>query len=243
MSTCGCVVVDILTSFKEFANHFPSDFSNKWMLDHDFENNLDTSQLLWDKEGIPSLLHCGSLCNSNTSCRSFFYHPSLMKCLGSQSYKRGLPSGQSMQLGWKYYTKSQQCDGNYTFNKTLELCFKIHPETKTYEEAMKTCEAEGAKLIIIRNKMEFDYIIDVLKAAGPLTYALNGLRKIISNGIITWKWWSGKIPSYMEWEPGEPDNFLQDEYCGNFFAVPGYQYKFDDINCGWKSSFVCQKYI
>ncbi|KAL3889194.1 hypothetical protein ACJMK2_001542 [Sinanodonta woodiana] len=213
------------------------------MQDNDFENNLDTSQLLWDKNGISSLLTCGSLCNSNPSCRAFFYHPSLKKCLGSQSYKRGLPSGQSVQQGWKYYTKAQQCDGDYTFNKTLGLCFKIHPETKTYQEAMDACEAEGAKLIIIRNDAEYVHVRNALKAAGPLTYALNGLRKTFPNGIITWKWWNGQIPYHLDWEPGQPDDFGWDEDCGNFFTVAGHQYKFDDVSCRWRNSFVCQKYI
>ncbi|KAL3889363.1 hypothetical protein ACJMK2_001707 [Sinanodonta woodiana] len=220
-----------------------SDVSNKWMLDHDFENNLDTSQLLWNKDGIPSLLACGSLCNSNPSCRAFFYHPSLKKCMGSQSYKRGLPSGQSVQQGWNYYTKSQQCDGNYIVNKTLGLCFKIHPETKTYQEAMNACEADESKLIIIRNEEEFLQVREGLKAAGSLTFALNGLRKTVSNGIETWKWWNGQIPSFLEWEPGKPNNYLSSENCGHFHTVPGTQYKFDDINCEWRNSFVCRKNI
>ncbi|KAL3889365.1 hypothetical protein ACJMK2_001709 [Sinanodonta woodiana] len=213
------------------------------MLDHDFENNLDQSQLLWDKQGISSLLACGSLCNPDPSCRSFFYHPSLKKCLGSQSYKRGLPSGQSVQQGWNYYTKSQQCDGDYIFNKTIGLCFKIYPETKPYLEAMAACEAEGAKLIIIRNQMEYDHVRTALKAAGPLTYPLNGLRKIVLNGKETWTWWNGDIPSHVDWAPGEPNNYFWSEYCGNFMPGDGGQYQFDDINCLSSCSFVCQKNI
>ncbi|KAL3889367.1 hypothetical protein ACJMK2_001711 [Sinanodonta woodiana] len=220
-----------------------SDVTIKWMLDHDFENNLDTSQLLWNQDSIPSLLTCGSLCNSNSSCRSFFYHPSLKICMGSQSYKRGLPSGQPVELGWKYYTKSQKCDGDYTFNKTLGLCFKIHPEAKPYQEAMTACEAEGAKLIIIRNEMELAQVGNALKAAGQLTYPLNGLRKTFTNGIETWKWWNGQIPPYVDWEPGEPNNAGGNENCGNFLTGIGAHYKFDDVNCFWQNSFVCQKNI
>ncbi|KAL3889300.1 hypothetical protein ACJMK2_001644 [Sinanodonta woodiana] len=219
------------------------DVCNKWIQDLDFENNLDATLLLWDKDGVPCRITCGILCNSNPSCRSFFYHPSLMKCMGSQSYKRGLPSGQLVQKEWEYYTRSQQCDRGYTFNKTLGLCYKIHPETKTWQEAMDACEAEEAKLIIIRNEMEFVHVRDALKAAGPLILAMNGLRKILVDGIKTWKYWNGQSPSYLDWEPGEPDNYLGDENCGNFVTDPCCQYKFDDVNCLWRNSFICQKYI
>ncbi|KAL3889195.1 hypothetical protein ACJMK2_001646 [Sinanodonta woodiana] len=217
-----------------------SDGTIKWMLDNDFENNLDKSQLLWDKDCIPSLLTCGSLCNSNPSCRAFFYHPSLKKCIGSQSYKRGLPSGQSMQLGWNYYTRSQECDGDYTFNKTLGLCFKIHPETKTYQEAMNACEAEGAKLIIIRNEIEFVQVCNALKAAGQLTFPFNGLRKTFTNGIAIWKSWNGQTTTYLEWEPGAPDNLGGQDNCVFFVLSAGAQYKFNDIDCSRNNSFVCQ---
>ncbi|KAL3889176.1 hypothetical protein ACJMK2_001527 [Sinanodonta woodiana] len=108
---------------------------------------------------------------------------------------------------------------------------------------MDACEAEEAKLIIIRNEMEFVHVRDALKAAGPLILAMNGLRKILVDGIKTWKYWNGQSPSYLDWEPGEPDNYLGDENCGNFVTDPCCQYKFDDVNCLWRNSFICQKYI
>ncbi|KAK3603947.1 hypothetical protein CHS0354_027719 [Potamilus streckersoni] len=125
----------------------------KWVLVNDFETYLDPSQLLWVKDGI-SLLTCCSLCDMEQSCRTFFYHPSLNRCLGSQSFKRGLPPDQSVRQEWKYYTKAPKCDEDYTFNKTLGFCYKIHEERRTFIEAMDVCEEEGAKPIIIRNAME-----------------------------------------------------------------------------------------
>ncbi|KAK3600474.1 hypothetical protein CHS0354_023575, partial [Potamilus streckersoni] len=59
--------------------------------------------------------------------------------------------------------KKQQCDGNYKFHTSLGLCFKIHPELKTFFEAMDACEAEEAKLIIIRNELELLQVQNAIK--------------------------------------------------------------------------------
>ncbi|KAK3598695.1 hypothetical protein CHS0354_003252, partial [Potamilus streckersoni] len=77
--------------------------SSSWKLDHDWENNIDTSITLWMKNDC-RLIHCAMLCGQDPSCKSFFHHPSLQMCLGSKSYKRGLPASQTMQQGWKYYS-------------------------------------------------------------------------------------------------------------------------------------------
>ncbi|KAK3598697.1 hypothetical protein CHS0354_003254, partial [Potamilus streckersoni] len=77
--------------------------SISWKLDHDWEKNSDSSSILWQKNGS-RVTHCALLCGGNPSCKSFFYHPLLQTCLGSTSYKRGLPSNQTIQQGWIYFT-------------------------------------------------------------------------------------------------------------------------------------------
>ncbi|KAL3889305.1 hypothetical protein ACJMK2_001649 [Sinanodonta woodiana] len=108
---------------------------------------------------------------------------------------------------------------------------------------MDACEAEGAMLVFIRNEMEFLQVRNAIKAASLLKYTLNGLQKTFSNEIATWKWWNGQIPSYLDWETGEPKNYGGDEKCGNFLTGAGAHYKFDDIDCFWRNNVVCQKNI
>ncbi|KAK3590382.1 hypothetical protein CHS0354_035870 [Potamilus streckersoni] len=128
-----------------------------WIQDNDSEINLDTSVTLWKKMDS-SFIDCALLYNQDQSCVSFFYHPSLQLCLGTQSYKRGLPSSETVQQGWKYYTKPQHCDGDYVFNQPLGLCYKFHVENKTFNDAMTACEAEGAKMLVLRNQNELNFI-------------------------------------------------------------------------------------
>ncbi|KAL3888950.1 hypothetical protein ACJMK2_001310 [Sinanodonta woodiana] len=81
-----------------------SSIYSTWVLDHDAEYNQDTSIMLWEKTGRP-FIDCALFCTMDLSCKSFFYQPSLEKCLGSLSHKRGLPVSQSAQQGWNYYTR------------------------------------------------------------------------------------------------------------------------------------------
>ncbi|KAK3602670.1 hypothetical protein CHS0354_024992 [Potamilus streckersoni] len=81
-----------------------SSICSTWELDHDSENNQDSSIILLEKNDCP-LIYCALFCGMDPSCKSFFHHPSSEMCLGSQSYKRGLPDSQAVQQGWKYYTR------------------------------------------------------------------------------------------------------------------------------------------
>ncbi|KAL3888747.1 hypothetical protein ACJMK2_001107 [Sinanodonta woodiana] len=85
-----------------FGSH--SSICSSWESDHNSENNLDQSIVLWEKIGRP-FIDCALYCGMDRNCKSFFYHPSLEKCLGSQSYKRGLPDNETGQQGWNYYTR------------------------------------------------------------------------------------------------------------------------------------------
>ncbi|KAL3888774.1 hypothetical protein ACJMK2_001134 [Sinanodonta woodiana] len=86
-----------------------SSICSSWESDDDSANNLDQSIILWEKNERP-FIDCALYCGMDSSCRSFFYNPSLNKCLGSQSYKRGFPDNQAVQQGWNYYTRMYNMD-------------------------------------------------------------------------------------------------------------------------------------
>ncbi|KAL3888753.1 hypothetical protein ACJMK2_001113, partial [Sinanodonta woodiana] len=134
-----------------------SSICSSWESDDDSANNLDQSIILWEKNERP-FIDCALYCGMDSSCRSFFYNPSLNKCLGSQSYKRGFPDNQAVQQGWNYYTRPQHCDGDYIYNQTLKMCYKFHNETRANcSEAMDVCEREEAKLLILSNDNQLLY--------------------------------------------------------------------------------------
>ncbi|KAL3887922.1 hypothetical protein ACJMK2_000307 [Sinanodonta woodiana] len=162
-------------------------------------------------------------------------------CLASMSFKRGLPPGEEIQQGWKYYTKPRQCDGDYVYYQPLGLCYKIHVEQKSFSDAMAVCESEGAKLFIIEDEREFQYIKQVLMGVaatvgiGPLI----GLRAIGAGR--EWTWWNGQNLTYLAWIIGQPDNFLNNEACVQLNSYHGFKY--NDVSCAYALSYICQRYL
>ncbi|KAL3888499.1 hypothetical protein ACJMK2_000866 [Sinanodonta woodiana] len=231
-SLCAFVVLSLTaSSFAQFAST-----CSTWDQDRDSENNLDKSVSLWVRNDCP-LIDCAMRCTQDTSCMSFFHHPSQQLCLGTQTYKRALPSSQSTKDGWEYFTAPQQCDGLYVFNQTLGLCYRFHSENKTFDDAMAACEAEGAKLLMIRSQDEFDTIQKVINNTLPAgTNVFIGLRAISVNR--EWKWWNGQNASFIKWAAGEPNNSTGAENCVMTIKLLAY-----DVKCNSTRTFVCQKFI
>ncbi|KAL3888468.1 hypothetical protein ACJMK2_000835 [Sinanodonta woodiana] len=227
------VVVLSLTA-RSFAQSVST--CSTWNQDLDSENNLDTSVTLWEKNDCP-LIDCAIRCNQDPSCQSYFHSPSLQICLGTQSYKRGLPSSKTIDQGWQYYTKKQYCDGDYIFNQTLGLCYKLHLEGKTFNDAMTACDAEGAKLLVLRNDNELNFIYSVISSkVSAGTYIYIGIRAIGVNRV--WKIFNGQNATYLPWQIGEPNNASGDQNCVIIVTA-----KYADDPCGRLQPFVCQRLI
>ncbi|KAL3888396.1 hypothetical protein ACJMK2_000764, partial [Sinanodonta woodiana] len=129
---------------------------SNWKMDHDWQNYIDASDMLLEKSDS-RLMECAMLCGRISICYSFFHHPTMRTCLVTQSYKRGLPFNRFPQLGWNYYTQPQLCNGDYEYNQTLGLCYKLYEDYTDYEGAMTTCEKDGAKLLIINTPAELQH--------------------------------------------------------------------------------------
>ncbi|KAL3888090.1 hypothetical protein ACJMK2_000471 [Sinanodonta woodiana] len=225
-NSLSCMIIFIGNSL--YVDNLNSSCS-KWEQDLDSVNNIDPSVSLWERS-CPNI-DCAILCDRDPSCWSFFHHPSLGKCLASSSYKRGLPTDKAGQQGWTYYTKKQQCGEGYMFNQTLSLCYKLYSVSKTFDNAMITCEAEGAKLMTIKNEAEFRFIQKVTK--GAITFI--GLRALGLNR--EWKWWNGQSASYIAWNINQPDNWNGTESCVVFYT------QYSDVPCSSLGYFICQKFI
>ncbi|KAL3888397.1 hypothetical protein ACJMK2_000765, partial [Sinanodonta woodiana] len=173
---------------------------SNWKMDPDWENYIGASDMMLKKSDT-RLMECAMHCGRYSICYSFFHHPTMKTCLMTQSYKRGLPFEQTPPHGWNYYTQPQQCNGDYEYNQTLGLCYKLDEDYTEYDGAMKSCESDGAKLLIINtpaelkhftmiigeyitNKANENIVIGILEKSLTLEILDRNPRKIIDTGTI-----------------------------------------------------------
>ncbi|KAL3889716.1 hypothetical protein ACJMK2_002045 [Sinanodonta woodiana] len=142
------------------GNWTPTNFicvTQNWTLDTIYPNNIHKSEVISKHTGI-DLLACMQQCdNTPNKCLSFFYDNQTGFCVLSSSFQRGPPNGFNFSGGVVYYTApSSSCDLQYR-NVTLSgsyFCIKYHWEAKSFDEAMKSCESEKAKLLVVTTKDE-----------------------------------------------------------------------------------------
>ncbi|KAK3611938.1 hypothetical protein CHS0354_014013 [Potamilus streckersoni] len=163
-----------------------------WTLDTIYPNNIHNSDVISNKSGI-DLLACMQQCDDKANCLSFFYDNHTGHCVLSSSFRRGLPQGFQFSDELFYYTGKYQiiviqtvssitqaslrsfsyrriapsatCDMNYR-NVTLNgsyFCVKYYSDLLVFNVAMKICESEKAKLLVITTQAQ---IADAFKTFG-----------------------------------------------------------------------------
>nr|XP_055064549.1 hepatic lectin-like [Misgurnus anguillicaudatus] len=107
--------------------------------------------------------------------------------------------------------------------------YYISSEWRNWSESRQDCLQRGADLLIINNKEEQDYIIQVTSA--NLVWIGLTLRK--EEG--SWNWVDGTNMTFVFWRPGEPNNKVLNEDC----AVS--QYGWSDYPCHFTFVWICEK--
>ncbi|KAL3889799.1 hypothetical protein ACJMK2_002127 [Sinanodonta woodiana] len=208
--------------------------TQNWTRDTVYPNNIHKSEVISNQTGN-NFLACMQECdNQPNKCLSFFYDKQSGLCVLSSSFQRGLPNGLNFSDGVVYYTApSISCDLQYR-NVTLAgsyFCIKYHTELKSFEEAMKACESEKAKLLVVTT---IDQITDLANIWPNLDWAVFiGLSDQIEEG--RWVSWNGEIVKPV-WAPGQPDN-INNEDCGSMM----WKREIHDIGCDRPFTFLCHK--
>ncbi|KAL3889573.1 hypothetical protein ACJMK2_001911 [Sinanodonta woodiana] len=204
-----------------------------WKQDQIYYNNMHTSDLISTVTGI-DLLECMRQCDDNwNNCLSFFYDNNTSQCVLSSSFRRGLPQSLQSSEGLVYYTApSNSCDMGY-INVSLGgsyFCIKSYSVMKPFNDAMRQCELDLAKLLVITTN---DQMVD-LKPFIPDGMTFAGIWDTIQEG--SWVGWDGK-DVYPFWSPGEP-NGGTNENCASFASF--FIGLFDET-CFSNKYFVCCK--
>lgn len=123
-------------------------------------------------------------------------------------------------------------------------CYHFLIASKTWEEASRSCQKDGAELVTISDKAENDYlatISDELSSAAPTMRRFwIGLNDRQQEGQMTWA--SGEPSSFTSWGPRQPSinrKRRTEENC----VVINSQYPglWDDISCLRRHPYICKK--
>ncbi|XP_026323011.1 C-type mannose receptor 2-like [Hyposmocoma kahamanoa] len=121
-------------------------------------------------------------------------------------------------------------------------CYKVHTDKRNWTRAYMACEAEGAHLIIINNETEAEVVKELFQKykfsnlKGTIVFA--GYHDFEERGdFLTIHGQTLKEAGYTAFEPGQPDNYGNNQPCGGLFASA----RLDDMWCNSLLYYICEK--
>ncbi|XP_072938030.1 C-type mannose receptor 2-like [Epargyreus clarus] len=130
-------------------------------------------------------------------------------------------------------------DKEYTYVPDVDTCYKIHSRATTWHDAFMTCSAEGGHLVVINSNKEYNSLVCLLKTypevkdnvfVGIIDYDKSGQWTTIHGDDLD-------ESGFEKWYPNEPNHLGNNEFCGSFIGLGGY----NDAPCDAKLPFVCEK--
>ncbi|CAI9534629.1 unnamed protein product, partial [Staurois parvus] len=97
-----------------------------------------------------------------------------------------------------------------------------------WEESRKDCITRGSTLLILKIKKELDVL---LPPTGNKRFWI-GLSKVSG----TWKWVDETVPTFTNWNRGEPNNYDAREHCTEMIAGG-----WNDLDCGNTIDYICER--
>lgn len=95
--------------------------------------------------------------------------------------------------------------------------FALLTESVTWSQAEAKCREWGGQLLTAASKEEWDFILSRVLPQSPVqSYYWIGLRDTEKQG--EWCWITGGKPDFIQWLPGEPNNFEGKEHYAAIFA-------------------------
>ncbi|XP_050345448.1 lymphocyte antigen 75-like [Nymphalis io] len=150
-----------------------------------------------------------------------------------------------------YDTRCLVFGRDYQYFANVSSCYKIPRLPYSWNQAYDECRAEGAHLAILNSDMEHQILRDFAKStprvfgARATFFFFVGIRaeKKTDGSPIVFKTIFNETleeAGYSQWCDNEPNNALNNEYCGTIFIANG---KYNDVNCSHYYAFICENEV
>ncbi|XP_046556585.1 galactose-specific lectin nattectin-like [Haliotis rubra] len=187
-------------------------------------------------EWVTSRLDCVSKCYWQMNCSSLFYSVHAQKCwlvpdVYGDSQMDAVPDGM-MYFAWSHVT----CDNGYTWNRRLNLCYKLDKTQVTWNLAATTCETDNGHLIRVDNADKNEFLTTLAETKGKHIW-MDGSDEQ-QDGI--WVWSNGsKINQYF-WDINQPAVGDTIQNCLMIRSSGEVNRRWHDARCTTQLAFVCQ---
>ncbi|XP_049424334.1 CD209 antigen-like protein C [Epinephelus fuscoguttatus] len=112
-------------------------------------------------------------------------------------------------------------------------CYLMSKEEKSWTDSSKACETHGARLVIISNEEEQEFISFFTRNSWI------GLTDKKPEG--QWKWVNGTTATTKYWKSGQPDNDGENEDCAQISNMYPDLNNWNDLPCSIELYFTCEK--
>ena len=129
--------------------------------------------------------------------------------------------------------QTQACEENWHMYNGH--CYYIEEDIMSFARARAGCLSKGADLAIVNDQEESDFLKGILSEGN---WAWIGLRDVTRNG--NWQWIDGSMATFVDWVPGEPNNFEgNQENCVHIRMETNGQW--NDWACWGEIKSICEK--
>ncbi|KAK5900114.1 hypothetical protein CesoFtcFv8_009520 [Champsocephalus esox] len=113
-------------------------------------------------------------------------------------------------------------------------CYFFSTQRRSWDDGRRDCEERGADLVIIDSRQEQAFLTGFSPAAWV------GMTDREREG--TWVWVDGTPVNRQSllWAPGQPDDSLGGEDCGDLRTMPQFL-GLNDVNCIVRLQWICEK--
>ncbi|XP_039678987.1 type-2 ice-structuring protein-like isoform X2 [Perca fluviatilis] len=151
----------------------------------------------------------------------------------------GKKTGPLVQEGKSHIVeKSSSCPRGWT--RYNGRCFLYVPTAITWAKAERNCQSLGGNLASVHNIQEYLWIQKLIATTSHNSKETwIGGSNAQEGGI--WLWSDGSRFIYVNWCPGQPDNYQGSQHCLQMNYSDGKCW--DDVQCYSNHPFVCSKKI
>lgn len=128
--------------------------------------------------------------------------------------------------------------------KRFEKSCYLSPKTSlSWLAAQLNCSKYNSHLVTVSTQRENSFLIrEFVTRQQSSRHFWIGLQRVPFDHSV-WVWVDGSPLTFSDWYPGQPDNYRQEEFCGEMYVLQ-VRYgvvKWNDLNCSRASSFICEK--